>query len=113
MLDFIGMVITSERRRRTFDPVFFAISKTAAFKALGLVGFGNPVVSPRRNRVRCTESKMSPQIIFGTSVAFGLIAWSIVIVRYVWPLFVAKAGLTHCAPCSCFTASVSSALRSW
>ena len=29
---------------------------------------------------------MSPQIIFGTSVAFGLIAWSIVIVRYVWPL---------------------------
>ena len=29
---------------------------------------------------------MSPQIIFGTSVAFGLIAWSIVVVRYVWPL---------------------------
>jgi len=28
---------------------------------------------------------MLPEIIFGTSVAFGFLAWSIVAARYVWP----------------------------
>jgi len=34
---------------------------------------------------------MSPQIIFGTSVAFSFVAWSIVMARYVWPMLHAQA----------------------
>jgi len=31
------------------------------------------------------ESKVSPQALFGTSVALGFVAWGIVAARYVWP----------------------------
>jgi hypothetical protein len=34
---------------------------------------------------------MSPQIIFGTSVAFSFVAWSIVMARYVWPMLHGQA----------------------
>src|SRR5499433_3118410 len=34
---------------------------------------------------------MSPQIIFGTSVAFSFVAWSIVTARYVWPMLHVQA----------------------
>ena len=43
------------------------------------------VVKPQANRHKRTESEMSPQMIFGTSVAFGLIGWSIVTAQYLWP----------------------------
>ena len=33
---------------------------------------------------------MSPLILFGASVAFGLIAWTIVAVRYLWPYLRAR-----------------------
>ena len=75
-----------------------------------LAGF-RAALEGRRSRLAKGLS-MLPLILFGASVAFGLIAWTIVAVRYMWPYLRARPRAEALRPLPCCTASASSGFPS-
>ena len=70
-------------RARSHEPGSQERAHIDRFVAIALAGF-RAALKGRNSRL-AKELSMPPLILFGASVAFGLIAWTVVAVRYLWP----------------------------